>query len=297
MERVELLAFVEQRLGGRVDAERRAAIFTVRQLVDAVELARTSGSDADDALGVDDPPASGDEWHRILADPGDPTLTSGLARHTGIRGAVIGLLLRALLGCARAGMRVRVSGLEHLPARGPYLICPNHQSHLDGFVLAASVPLGILRQLFLVGASEYFDTPARARGARLFNIVPVDADANLVSAMRAAAAGLRLGRILLLFPEGERSIDGRVKAFRKGAAILGLELAVPVVPVAIDGLYDVWPRGRGMQWSRLRPWRRANVTLIVGEPLRIDAGDPADGAMMLQTRVEALLGANGPRPR
>ena len=90
--------------------------------------------------------------------------------------------------------------------------------------------------------------------ARTINIVPVDPDANLVTAMRAGATGLAMGKVLILFPEGERSIDGTPTKFRKGAAILSAHRAVPIVPVALDGLYEVWPRGRHLNWRRLLPW-------------------------------------------
>jgi long-chain acyl-CoA synthetase len=80
--------------------------------------------------------------------------------------------------------------------------------------------------------------------ARWLRVVVVDPDANLIPAMRAAAFGLRHGRVLILYPEGERSIDGSPKVFRKGAAILSIHMQVPIVPVAIEGFYEAWPRGK-----------------------------------------------------
>ena len=71
----------------------------------------------------------------------------------------------------------------------------------------------------------------------------------------------------MLFPEGERSIDGAVKTFKKGAAILSHHLAAPIVPVALDGLYLLWPRNRPINWALLRPWRRARVAVRFGAPL------------------------------
>ena len=65
--------------------------------------------------------------------------------------------------------------------------------------------------------------------------------------MRAGAFGLRHGRILMLYPEGERSIDGTPRVFKKGAAILSIHLQVPIVPVAIDGFYESWPRSKKFQ--------------------------------------------------
>jgi long-chain acyl-CoA synthetase len=65
--------------------------------------------------------------------------------------------------------------------------------------------------------------------------------------MRAGAFGLRHGRNLILYPEGERSIDGTPRTFKKGAAILSIHLQVPIVPIAIDGFYEAWPRGKRFQ--------------------------------------------------
>ena len=73
------------------------------------------------------------------------------------------------------------------------------------------------------------------RLARSLRVVVVDPDANLIPAMRAGAFGLRQGRPLILYPEGERSIDGTPKIFKKGAAILSIHMQVPIVPVAIEG--------------------------------------------------------------
>ena len=74
-----------------------------------------------------------------------------------------------------------------------------------------------------------------------------------------APSDLRHGRILILYPEGERSIDGTPRTFKKGAAILSIHLQVPIVPVAIEGFYDAWPRGKPFQKFA---------------PLKIQFGDP-----------------------
>jgi long-chain acyl-CoA synthetase len=72
--------------------------------------------------------------------------------------------------------------------------------------------------------------------------------------MRAGAYGLRLGRVLILYPEGERSIDGTPRTFKKGAAILSIHMQVPIVPVAIEGFYDAWPRSQRFL-QKLAPMR------------------------------------------
>ena len=85
------------------------------------------------------------------------------------------------------------------------------------------------------------------RLARILRVMVVDPDANLIPAMRAGAYGLRHGMALMLYPEGERSIDGAPKIFKKGAAIASIHLQVPIVPIAIEGFFEAWPRGKSFQ--------------------------------------------------
>ena len=127
------------------------------------------------------------------------------------------------------------------------MICSNHQSYLDPIVLGSVLPWQIFRASFAVGTSEIFAKGFLRTLARWLRVVVVDPDANLIPAMRAGAYGLRQGRVLILYPEGERSIDGEPKRFKKGAAILSIHLQIPIVPVAIEGFQEAWPRGKSFQ--------------------------------------------------
>ena len=120
-------------------------------------------------------------------------------------------------------------------------------------VMDAGVTQGQIRDAFYVGTSEIFGNGILRALARSLKLIPVDPDANLVPAMRAGAYGLRHGKVLILYPEGERSIDGAPKTFKKGAAILAAQLRVPIYPVAMAGFFEAWPRGKGFQkFSRLQ---------------------------------------------
>src|SRR5262249_12700779 len=123
-------------------------------------------------------------------------------------GFLLACLVRRL---ARYSFDLRVSGLENLPASGPFIVAPNHQSFLDPLGVAIVLPWRAFRDGFALGSTEIFSSKLMQRVARLFKAIPVDPDAALVSAMRASAYGLRRGKVLLLYPEGERSIDGSPK--------------------------------------------------------------------------------------
>jgi long-chain acyl-CoA synthetase len=277
MERVELLTELEQRFALKVPEATAHEIVTVRQLVEAVRPSVAGGG----AEAIDE------AWIAILRDlptATDPALGQLLRPHL-----LVLLLWLAAQAFRRLVARVRVEGLAHLPARGPYLLCPNHQGFLDPFVLGGVLPYRIFKQMFAVGAAEYFASPLMAWVARQINIVPVDPDASLVPAMKAGAFGLTHGRVLLLFPEGERSIDGTVKRFKKGAPILARYLRVPIVPVALRGLYEIWPRGQAIAWRLVWPWSGHRVRIAVGPPITVAENEGhAEAAARLRDGVDAM---------
>lgn len=172
----------------------------------------------------------------------------------------------------RVFMRLEVMGAENLieterraraagnSSERSFLICPNHQSFLDPFVLCSTYNYSLFRRVFHVGASEFFNNAVTRSIAKMLNVVPVNPDTELMRAMKAGAIGLKHGKVLNIYPEGERAFDGELHDFKKGAAILATELELPIVPVAMDGLYKVWPR---RSW-RIRP---AKVKVHIGKPL------------------------------
>ena len=163
------------------------------------------------------------------------------------------------------------SSVEKLPRKGAFIVCANHQSYLDAPILTAALPYSIFRNVFYVGTSELFGSGLARAIARFVRVIPVDPDANLVPAMRAGAYGLRHGKILMLYPEGERTIDGAPKSFKKGAAILARHLNVPIVPVAQEGFFDAWPRGRGFQ-------KFAPLRIRIGDPIYPDPAEAPEAA-------------------
>lgn len=289
MERVELLAELEGRFGVRMPQAQAAEIFTVRQLVEATRSAEAPpASNAASGAKADHTATANQSWAAILRDlpdANDPELGPLLRRRT-FAAPIIFVLIRLLRVLF---FRVRVAGLEKLPASGPYIISPNHQSYVDPFVICGVLPYRVFRDLFFVGAIEYFETPLTRWVARTANLVPVDPDSNLVPAMTAGAFGLAHGKILMLFPEGERSIDGTVKKFKKGAPILAQHLGVPIVPVALKGIYEWWPRNQPINWALVAPWSGHRAAIEIGEPMTLaESANYTDSTTALRERVNAM---------
>jgi len=240
MQRIELLVAIEREIGGDVQESRLSEIYTVRELIDAVRESTANGKGGPPLTQV-----AG--WETILQEEPVEPQTRALFRSAPFKETFWYAVSRLIQIIAIDRFRLRVSGLEKLPSYGPFIICSNHQSYIDPIVLGSVLPWQIFRASFAVGTSEIFGKGFLRTLARWLRVVVVDPDANLIPAMRAGSYGLRNGGVLILYPEGERSIDGEPKRFKKGAAILSIHLQVPIVPVAIEGFYEAWPRGKPFQ--------------------------------------------------
>ena len=185
----------------------------MRDLVDAVLQSAASGA------GTPGKRTTFAGWKAILAEEPEPSDVIALARPHPVDNAFWYMVSRLIQVIALDRFRLQVHGMGKLPQAGAYILSGNHQSYIDPLILASVLPPPVFGRVFAVGTSEIFGKGFMLRLARSLRVVVVDPDANLIPAMRAGAFGLRQGRPLILYPEGERSIDGTPKVFKKGAAI------------------------------------------------------------------------------
>jgi long-chain acyl-CoA synthetase len=144
----------------------------------------------------------------------------------------------------RSVFSLRVEGAENIPKDGPVVITPNHVSFLDAFYVLCALPLDLALKTYFVGFGAIFNHPLISWGTRFHRMIPIDADLNLAEALKACSYILKRDKLLVYFPEGQRSIDGGLKEFRKGAGILLKEANAKALPVYISGAYKAWPRTR-----------------------------------------------------
>ena len=278
MQRIELLVAIEREIGGNVEESRLSEIYTVRELIDA---ARESAANSKGGP----PLAQVAGWKTILQeDPAEPE-SHALFRPSPFKETFWYVVSRLIQIVAIDRFRLRVSCLEKLPSYGPFIICSNHQSYIDPIILGSVLPWQIFRDSFAVGTSEIFGKGFLRTLARWLRVVVVDPDANLIPAMRSGSYGLRQGGVLILYPEGERSIDGEPKRFKKGAAILSIHLQVPIVPVAIEGFHEAWPRGKPFQ-------KFAPLQIKFGDaiypPAETKASEAAYGELTARTKTTVV---------
>jgi 1-acyl-sn-glycerol-3-phosphate acyltransferase len=144
--------------------------------------------------------------------------------------AVARFVLRLYIG---ALYRVRVQGIENVPASGAGIICANHLSWLDPPLLAVVAP----RQVHFMAKEELFLNLILGPILRRAEIIPVRRGQSDRSAIRRAIQVLREGRILGLFPEGTRGRLGELAAFANGAAYLAVKCGAPIIPVGVRSDY------------------------------------------------------------
>jgi 1-acyl-sn-glycerol-3-phosphate acyltransferase len=195
---------------------------------------------------------------------------------------VLDLFRPGVHALSRAYFGLRLLGTEHIPPEGAVVIVPNHQTYAD----PPLVTIPVRRPVYYMAWSRLFDIPVFNRLIRLLRAFPVDIDARDARATREAVRLLQNGAALMIFPEGERTTDGRVQHFKPGAFRLAVSVKAPVLPVTIVGGDRSWPPGRLLP----RPGR---ITITYHPALQPDARlDPRRAAHDLAHRTrEAILSA------
>lgn len=252
--RVEMIVRLQEAFGTVVPDEVAPTIRTVRELVDAVlEAANFSRGEPVESITAKQP------WRQLLASERTNQTFSYLYERSVVLSFLLFIASRCFFWAARLFLRIKVHGKDSL-GQAPLMLCPNHQTPFDGLLVACVLPWRLFRSLFFVGWAEFFPTPMLRWVARTAHIILLNTDSNVTESMQVCASGLRNGKVFLIFPEGERTIDGALGEFHKGVAILSSHTGVPMVPIAISGAFEIWPRGKGFQ--RLHP-----VTLKFGAPI------------------------------
>lgn len=220
LDKVGLQGFIEQTFGVDIQPE---MMTTLRSVAEKVE----SGKTHVDVNKMD--------WHEmLLANNSSLELPS-----TSVFYPLHAKLFKSFL---KLNNRLKIVGEKNVPKKGPFIIAPNHQSFLDGPIVASGLSYKTLRNSYFFATEEHVKHPVVKSLAKRNNIILME-KRNLKNSILKLSEVLKLGKNVVIFPEGSRSYDGEMVPFKKTFAILSKELNVPVVPVCIRGAYDVLPRG------------------------------------------------------
>lgn len=246
LDKVGLQGFIEQTFGVDVQPE---MMTTLRSVAEKVEQGKTH---------ID---VNKMDWHEmLLANNSSLELPS-----TSVLYPLHAKLFKVFL---KLNNRLKIVGEKNVPRKGPVIIAPNHQSFLDGGIVAAGLSSKILKNSYFFATEEHVKHPVVKSLAKRNNVIVME-KSNLKNSILKLSEVLKKGKNVIIFPEGSRSYDGEMVPFKKTFAILSKELNVPVVPVCIRGAYDVLPRG-----SRWIKSKKIEVEYL--PPLMPDDGDTYD---------------------
>jgi len=152
---------------------------------------------------------------------------------------------------------LKVHGKENIPEQGPFILACNHASFLDVPCLAAALP----RRIHWVARKEFFRIPLLRLLLKLTRSIPVN------GATREASEAVKMGKILGIFPEGTRTWDGKLQEGKKGIAVLSLKTGAPILPVAVTGTFQAYPR------TSKFPRKICPISVRFGKPVSFGTAD------------------------
>ncbi|HEX2022335.1 MAG TPA: lysophospholipid acyltransferase family protein [Candidatus Thermoplasmatota archaeon] len=152
--------------------------------------------------------------------------------------------------------RIKATGVENIPRQGAAILASNHLSYSDHYFLPSVVP----RQIYFISKAQHFDVPVQRWLFEQWGVIPLKRGEGDQEAFTRALQVLREGKLFGIYPEGTRSMDGKLHRGRTGVARLALMAKVPVIPVGMIGTDKVLPKGKSMP-------KLKKVTIHVGAPL------------------------------
>jgi 1-acyl-sn-glycerol-3-phosphate acyltransferase len=193
----------------------------------------------------------------------------------------------------RSMFSLEVTGLERLPAEGPFILASNHHNYLDAVVLGVAVPRPIN---FLVMPRVFHASPLHPSVHRWLGSIPVNLERPDPGAIKRSLRVLEDGGLVGIFPEGPFSREGRLVSGQPGVAMIALRSGVPVVPAAISGTYEALA-GRRFYIPRSYP-----LAVRFGQPLhfhptrrrRANQANREEITRRIMSHIAALLDADGP---
>lgn len=281
LEWLNVTMVIRERTGVELTEEAIGRIETVRDLLG--EVRKLSGQEQAGPMAgpradpIEEPlEVLSDEQKRWLA-----PLSAAKRFQTWLAFLLVKLLLFTLF-------RLRIEGRENLPAKGPYVIAPNHESYLDSFAIMAAMDFGRTRRLYWAGWTGAAFANAFLRFfSRLAQAVPIDPAKGARTSLAYASAILSRGDSLVWFPEGRRSRNGRLQAFKPGLGMVLERHEALIVPTAINGAYEAMPPGQ--TW----PSFLTRIDLQFGRPMTpaqlMERGEGETDAERMMSGLRAVV--------
>ena len=176
--------------------------------------------------------------------------------------------LKRLIHLSKRLWNFEVSGLENIPVGERYILCPNHQSHLDSLWIWAAIGTKYVdvTKICCLAKQEHLDSKISVFGLTLLGGIPVDRSGNSAVAMKRGLDCIKNGYVMLIHPEGTRTKSGKIQKFKGGAAKLAIDAQALIVPVCITGAWDIYPPHKKIpKFSCFR--KRHTIKIFFGKPI------------------------------
>ena len=223
--------------------------------------------------------------HKLFHKQEDTTWTGDLKDDTEVDlpkySFLLGTIVHSVRSSANAFIKTEAKGLENIP-EGACFFAPNHQSKLDAFLVLSYLDKKTLRDTYSYAKKDHVEGAIRKYLAHRTNIIVMDLARDLKESIHKMAAVVKLGKKILIFPEGTRTDTGGLGSFKKTYAILSTELNIPVVPIAISGAFY------GNKKDKMRP-KRTNITVEFLPAISPDGMSPDELNELVKQRIEEKL--------
>ena len=175
-----------------------------------------------------------------------------------------------------------VSGLENLPPSGGYIVAANHASHLDPPIVGQFLP----RQVAFFARKTLWKPGIASWWLTKVGTIPVDRDGGTsIDAIKRVLHALAAGRVVIVFPEGTRSLDGRLQAPKPGIGLLACKARVPVVPTRVFGSFEAYGKRGSLRLG-------TPVSVAFGRPMQPSEFDnPDDGKERYAKAAQRIMAA------
>lgn len=181
------------------------------------------------------------------------------------------------------GIRLTVQGFDRLDRARSYVFVSNHASMFD----IPTVVVALRGNVNIVFKKELTRVPIWGWALRYGHFIMIDRSnaRDALQSIERAAHSIRRGNSVILFPEGTRTKDGKLQPFKRGAFALAVKSGVPVVPLTINGTFNIMPKGS----LKIKP---ADISVVIDEPIAIDGLDGKSGELKLMEQVHGVIERN-----
>ena len=191
---------------------------------------------------------------------------------------------------AKFCFNINVKNAENLPMDKGFIICPNHVTKIDYLFVSTALPKERFMKLCCMAKIELFRKDVFSKQLiKSTGMVPVDRGGMNLNTMNSIKSKLREGWCVLIHPEGTRSEDGIFRKIKSGASVLALDTNVPVVPVYINGAYELFPKNSKMiKFYDTKNKKRFDVDVVFGKAISPEGKTTEEMTKEIENAILAL---------